>query len=52
MRGQEGQAVYLVRPDGHVAWRGDGLDIDGCRRFLARFELGGDAAAPAAAAAA
>jgi len=40
VRGQEQQATYLVRPDGYVAWRGDGLDADGCRRFLARFGLG------------
>ena len=42
VRGQGGQATYLVRPDGYVAWRGDGLDVEGCRRFLDRFGLGGD----------
>ncbi len=35
------QAIYLVRPDGYVAWRGVGLDVEGCRQFLARFGLGG-----------
>lgn len=37
VRGQDQQATYLVRPDGYIAWRGDGLDADGCRRALARF---------------
>ena len=44
VRGQDGQATYLVRPDGYVAWRGDSLDADGCGRFLARFGLGSAAA--------
>ena len=39
VRDQNGQATFLVRPDGYIAWRGDGLDADGCRRFLARFGL-------------
>ena len=34
------QALYVVRPDGYVAWRGAGLDVEACRRFLARFGLG------------
>ena len=36
----DSQAIYLVRPDGYVAWRGDGLDVEGCRHFLARFGFG------------
>jgi hypothetical protein len=27
--------IYLIRPDGHVAWRTDSLDIEACRRFIA-----------------
>ncbi|WP_165225511.1 FAD-dependent monooxygenase [Aquisphaera insulae] len=37
LAGTDAQATYLIRPDGYVAWRSDGLDIEGCRRFLARF---------------
>ncbi len=33
----DGQALYLVRPDGVVAWRAAGLDFAACRRVLARF---------------
>ncbi len=44
LREQDGQATYLVRPDGYVAWRGDGLDVTGCRHFLTRFGAGSDAA--------
>jgi 2-polyprenyl-6-methoxyphenol hydroxylase-like FAD-dependent oxidoreductase len=29
------EALYLVRPDGHVAWRGPSLDLTGCRAFMA-----------------
>lgn len=29
------QATVLVRPDGYVAWRGDGIDLAGCARFAA-----------------
>ncbi len=29
------RALYLVRPDGYVAWRADGFDVAGCRAFLA-----------------
>ena len=27
-------AIYLIRPDGHVAWRAHRLDVDACRRFV------------------
>ena len=37
LREQDAQATYLVRPDGYIAWRGDGLDAAGCGRFLAQF---------------
>jgi 2-polyprenyl-6-methoxyphenol hydroxylase-like FAD-dependent oxidoreductase len=37
---QDSQALYVVRPDGHVAWRCDELDYDACRRFLARLHGG------------
>jgi 2-polyprenyl-6-methoxyphenol hydroxylase-like FAD-dependent oxidoreductase len=29
------QAIFLIRPDGYVAYRAPGLDIDGVRRFIA-----------------
>ena len=29
------QALYLVRPDGHVAWRAPSLDVAGCEAFMA-----------------
>ena len=29
------RALYLVRPDGYVAWRGEGFDVAACRAFLA-----------------
>ncbi|MET0132515.1 MAG: FAD-dependent monooxygenase, partial [Kibdelosporangium sp.] len=29
----ESQALFVIRPDGHVAWRMDELDYDACRRF-------------------
>ena len=28
------QGTYLIRPDGHVAWRTPRLDIGACRRFM------------------
>ncbi|NKE62998.1 NAD(P)-binding protein [Lentzea sp. PSKA42] len=31
----DSQALYVVRPDGHVAWRMDELDVEACRSFLA-----------------
>ena len=41
--GPDAQAIYLIRPDGYVAWRSDGIDIDRCRRFLQRFGVGASA---------
>lgn len=32
--GTDDQAVQLVRPDGYIAWRGEGLDVAGARAFL------------------
>lgn len=32
----DSQALFIVRPDGHVAWRMDEIDYDACRLFLAR----------------
>lgn len=37
LRERDGQAIYVIRPDGYVAWRGEGLDVPGCARFLERF---------------
>jgi 2-polyprenyl-6-methoxyphenol hydroxylase-like FAD-dependent oxidoreductase len=36
----DSQALYVIRPDGHVAWRMDELDYDACRRFLSRIHGG------------
>lgn len=38
--GRDQQAVYVVRPDGYICWRGDGLDFGACGQFLTRFGLG------------
>ncbi|OJH42593.1 hypothetical protein BON30_05240 [Cystobacter ferrugineus] len=35
------QALYVVRPDGYVCWRSEGLDIAACQQFLTRFGYGG-----------
>ena len=40
LKDREAQAIYLIRPDGYVAWRGAGLDIAACGRFLERFTGG------------
>jgi 2-polyprenyl-6-methoxyphenol hydroxylase-like FAD-dependent oxidoreductase len=32
----DSQALYVIRPDGYVAWRSDELDVDACRRFLVK----------------
>ncbi|MEV6238796.1 FAD-dependent monooxygenase [Lentzea sp. NPDC051838] len=32
----DSQALYVIRPDGHVAWRCDELDVEACREFLGR----------------
>lgn len=31
------QALFVIRPDGYIAWRADHLDYDACRQFLGRF---------------
>ncbi|WP_432843213.1 FAD-dependent monooxygenase [Dactylosporangium sp. CA-092794] len=41
---EDSQALFVVRPDGYVAWRMDDIDFDACRRFLAGLH-GGLAAA-------
>ena len=33
--GSDDQAVLLIRPDGYIAWRREGLNITGARSFLA-----------------
>lgn len=33
---RDSQALYVIRPDGHVAWRCDELDFEACQRFLTR----------------
>jgi len=38
---RDAQAIFVIRPDGYMAWRCDGVDVAGCGRFLAHFGLGG-----------
>lgn len=33
----DAQALYLIRPDGYIAWRSEGLDFEACAQFLHRF---------------
>lgn len=40
--GATGKALYLVRPDGYIAWRAAGLDIAACARFLREFTQSDD----------
>ena len=35
--GVEQTAQYLIRPDGHVGYRGAGTDLDGLQRYLSRW---------------
>lgn len=35
LAGRRRQMLYLVRPDGYVAWRGAGFDTSGCSDWLA-----------------
>jgi 2-polyprenyl-6-methoxyphenol hydroxylase-like FAD-dependent oxidoreductase len=35
--GITGSAHYLVRPDGHIAYRADGADLQGLQHYLARW---------------
>ena len=39
LHADDAQALLLVRPDGFVAWRGDGLDVAACRAALHRHLL-------------
>ncbi|MBU2667174.1 FAD-dependent monooxygenase [Actinoplanes bogorensis] len=34
----DAQALYVIRPDGHVAWRADEIDVDACRHFLRQLQ--------------
>jgi hypothetical protein len=36
-KGATSQMLYLIRPDGYVAWRSAGFDFAACRNFLAHF---------------
>jgi hypothetical protein len=35
--GVNGTAQYLIRPDGHIGYRGGGDDLAGLQRYLARW---------------
>ncbi|HEX8867209.1 MAG TPA: FAD-dependent monooxygenase, partial [Lentzea sp.] len=35
----EAQALYVIRPDGHVAWRREELDVEACRGYLSAGEM-------------
>lgn len=35
LKDSESEALYVIRPDGYVAWRMDDIDFDACRSFLA-----------------
>lgn len=37
LAGEDAQALYLVRPDGYVAWRSADLNFAALRRFVAEF---------------
>ena len=39
---EDSQALYVIRPDGYVAWRTDEFDLDACRNFLTRIHGGAD----------
>ena len=47
LRHPDSQALYVIRPDGHVAWRSDEIDLDACEAFLTRFHGGIAATTPA-----
>jgi hypothetical protein len=40
LKDDESKALYVIRPDGYVAWRMDEIDFDACRSFLARVHGG------------
>jgi len=40
LKDDESKALYVIRPDGYVAWRMDDIDFDACRSFLARLHGG------------
>lgn len=43
VKARDAQATYLVRPDGYVAWRAEGIDVAACARALERFRAEGRA---------
>jgi 2-polyprenyl-6-methoxyphenol hydroxylase-like FAD-dependent oxidoreductase len=40
LKDEESTAIYVIRPDGYVAWRMDEINFDACRSFLARLHGG------------